>query len=178
MPSTTKIILSNHDFQETPTAPYLQARAAAMWGYAACIDTPHHHLRQRHCRCAEFQHLPLTPAVHTQHNIGAGEVPITTKIILSNHNFQETPSAAELQARAAAMWDSGADIVKIATMANDITDSAAVLSLLQNKAGKCRRSAAVRDYQVMETWKSNFARKGLVLLHDTCPIYGQQRSIM
>lgn len=142
VPSTTKIILSNHDFQETPTAPYLQARAAAMWGYSACIDTPHHHLRQRHCRCAEFQHLPLTPAVHTQHNTGAGEVPITTKIILSNHNFQETPSAAELQARAAAMWDSGADIVKIATMANDITDSAAVLSLLQNKAGKCRRSAA------------------------------------
>jgi 3-dehydroquinate dehydratase/shikimate dehydrogenase len=66
---------------------------------------------------------------------GAGEVPITTKIILSNHNFKETPSAAELQARAEAMWDSGADIVKIATMANDITDSAAVLSLLQHKKG-------------------------------------------
>jgi 3-dehydroquinate dehydratase len=34
------------------------------------------------------------------------------------------------------MWESGADIVKIATMANDITDSAAVLSLLLNKKGE------------------------------------------
>jgi hypothetical protein len=63
-------------------------------------------------------------------------VPIDTKIILSSHNFQETPPADQLQARAEAMWDSGADIVKIATMANDITDSAAVLSLLQNKKGE------------------------------------------
>ena len=30
----------------------------------------------------------------------------------------------------------GADIVKIATMANDVADSAAVLSLLQNPIGK------------------------------------------
>lgn len=67
---------------------------------------------------------------------GAGEVPLSTKIILSSHNFKETPPAEELHARAAAMRESGADIVKIATMANDITDAATVLSLLQQKTGK------------------------------------------
>eukprot|EP00775_Hariotina_reticulata_P012029 gene12029-12174_t len=66
---------------------------------------------------------------------GAGEVPITTKVILSSHNFNETPSAEELQAKAEAMREAGADIVKIATMANDISDAATVLSLLQNKSG-------------------------------------------
>lgn len=66
---------------------------------------------------------------------GAGEVPITTKVILSSHNFNETPSVEELQAKAEAMRDAGADIVKIATMANDISDAATVLSLLQNKSG-------------------------------------------
>jgi hypothetical protein len=66
---------------------------------------------------------------------GAGEVPISTKIILSSHNFKETPPAAELHARAAAMREAGADIVKIATMANDISDAATVLSLLQQKTG-------------------------------------------
>eukprot|EP00879_Flechtneria_rotunda_P031861 GHRR01034905.1.p1 GENE.GHRR01034905.1~~GHRR01034905.1.p1 ORF type:complete len:101 (-),score=29.99 GHRR01034905.1:214-516(-) len=67
---------------------------------------------------------------------GAGEVPVDTQIILSSHDFKQTPSAEELQARAKAMWAAGADVVKIATMANDISDAAAVLSLLHNKSGR------------------------------------------
>jgi len=63
---------------------------------------------------------------------GRGEVPTTCKVILSSHNFQMTPPAAELQQLAQDMHAAGADVVKIATMANDITDSAAVLSLLKN----------------------------------------------
>eukprot|EP00882_Tetradesmus_deserticola_P017015 GHRQ01018201.1.p1 GENE.GHRQ01018201.1~~GHRQ01018201.1.p1 ORF type:complete len:485 (+),score=174.84 GHRQ01018201.1:201-1655(+) len=66
---------------------------------------------------------------------GAGEVPVSSRVILSSHNFKETPPAAELHARAAAMREAGADIVKIATMANDISDAAVVLSLLQQKTG-------------------------------------------
>lgn len=62
-------------------------------------------------------------------------MPIDTRIILSSHDFQKTAPAAELHARAAAMREAGADIVKIAAMANDITDSAAMLSLLQQKTG-------------------------------------------
>lgn len=61
-----------------------------------------------------------------------GEVPITCKVILSSHNFTMTPEVSELKAKAKAMLEAGADIVKIATMANDITDSAKVLALLQD----------------------------------------------
>jgi 3-dehydroquinate dehydratase/shikimate dehydrogenase len=66
-------------------------------------------------------------------------------VILSFHDFQGTPSAAQLQRLAREMYDAGADIVKIATMANDITDSATVLSLLQSPPGvtlsvSCRSS--------------------------------------
>ncbi|KAF8061413.1 bifunctional 3-dehydroquinate dehydratase/shikimate dehydrogenase [Scenedesmus sp. PABB004] len=66
---------------------------------------------------------------------GAGEVPVSTQVILSSHNFKETPSLGWLHAQADAMRAAGADIVKIATMANDIADAAAVLSLLQVNKG-------------------------------------------
>jgi len=46
-----------------------------------------------------------------------------------------TPPAAQLQQLARDIHAAGADVVKIATMANDITDSAAVLSLLDNPPG-------------------------------------------
>jgi 3-dehydroquinate dehydratase len=46
-----------------------------------------------------------------------------------------TPPAEQLQQLAKDMHAAGADIVKIATMANDVTDSAAVLSLLNNPPG-------------------------------------------
>lgn len=63
-------------------------------------------------------------------------MPITTRIILSSHNFQLTPSREELHAKAKEMLAAGADIVKIATFANDICDAATVLSLLQNPVGE------------------------------------------
>jgi len=66
---------------------------------------------------------------------GAGEVPISTRLILSSHDFERTPPRAELHAKAAAMRAAGADIVKIAAMANDIGEAADVLSLLQEKSG-------------------------------------------
>ena len=72
---------------------------------------------------------------------------MSTKIILSSHNFKETPPADELHARAAAMRDAGADIVKIACFANDICDSAVMLSLLQKKKGKgCRGGEGEREW--------------------------------
>ncbi len=64
-----------------------------------------------------------------------------TRLILSSHDFEKTPPRAELHARAAAMRDAGADIVKIAAMANDITDAADMLSLLQEKTGGCGGAA-------------------------------------
>ena len=80
---------------------------------------------------------PLKALPHTYAaSAGAGEVPVHTKIILSSHNFTATPPAAELRAQAKRMYEAGADIVKIATMAGDITDAAVMLSLLQDPVGK------------------------------------------
>ncbi|KAG2496617.1 hypothetical protein HYH03_005438 [Edaphochlamys debaryana] len=63
------------------------------------------------------------------------EVPLSTKIILSYHDFKQTPDAATLAKLAGAMRSAGADIVKLAAMANDITDAARMLDLLKNKDG-------------------------------------------
>lgn len=57
---------------------------------------------------------------------GAGEVPPECRLILSSHDFQKTPSEAFLHQLADDMRAAGADIVKIACFANDITDCAKV----------------------------------------------------
>ena len=67
---------------------------------------------------------------------GGGQTPATTKIILSSHNFTDTPSDGDLEAIMSQMWKAGADIVKIATTAKDITDCARVLTLLETSKGK------------------------------------------
>jgi hypothetical protein len=53
-------------------------------------------------------------------------VPLGTRVILSSHDFKATPHPAALARLAADMRAAGADIVKIAAFANDITDAAAV----------------------------------------------------
>ncbi|PNW80154.1 hypothetical protein CHLRE_08g380201v5 [Chlamydomonas reinhardtii] len=63
------------------------------------------------------------------------EVPLSTKVILSYHDFKQTPDAAVLNKLATAMRQAGADIVKLAAMANDIGDAARMLDLLRNKDG-------------------------------------------
>lgn len=55
---------------------------------------------------------------------------MTTKVILSSHDFNSTPDAAFLRDKAKKMYEAGADIVKLATMANDISDAANMVSLL------------------------------------------------
>lgn len=49
------------------------------------------------------------------------------RLVASYHNFQETPSAAEIVAKLVAMEKAGADVVKIAVMPQDLRD---VLTLL------------------------------------------------
>ncbi|KXZ55471.1 hypothetical protein GPECTOR_2g1020 [Gonium pectorale] len=63
------------------------------------------------------------------------EVPLSTKVILSYHDFQQTPDAATLARLAGAMRNKGADIVKIAAMANDIADAARMLDMLRARDG-------------------------------------------
>ena len=53
-----------------------------------------------------------------------------SKIIVSNHNFQSTPSARELSTLIARMQSTGADVIKFVTTANKFTDVITVLKLL------------------------------------------------
>jgi 3-dehydroquinate dehydratase I len=56
------------------------------------------------------------------------------QLILSWHNFQDTPSQAELVGRLATIQDKGAHIAKIVTMAHDYHDVLRVLTLQEEAA--------------------------------------------
>lgn len=55
--------------------------------------------------------------------------PSKCKIIVSSHNYHNTPSAEDLGNLVARIQASGADIVKIATTATDITDVARIFQI-------------------------------------------------
>lgn len=59
-----------------------------------------------------------------------GMVNKKTAFIVSYHNFENTPSVEEIGDLAARIQATGADIVKIATTAVDITDNARILQVL------------------------------------------------
>lgn len=59
-----------------------------------------------------------------------GKKPGKTKIIVSSHNYQNTPSVEEIGNLVASIQATGADIVKVATTALDITDSARIFQVL------------------------------------------------
>ncbi|GAB2218754.1 hypothetical protein Droror1_Dr00001986 [Drosera rotundifolia] len=59
-----------------------------------------------------------------------GNKPEKVKVIVSSHNYEKTPSAEELGDLVVRIQATGADIVKIATTALDITDSARILQVL------------------------------------------------
>lgn len=58
-----------------------------------------------------------------------GNKPEKCKVIVSSHNYDSTPSAEELGNLVARIQASGADIVKFATTATDITDVARVFQV-------------------------------------------------
>ncbi|KAL2325449.1 hypothetical protein Fmac_024507 [Flemingia macrophylla] len=59
-----------------------------------------------------------------------GKKPENVKIIVSSHNLENTPSVEEIGNLAARIQASGADVVKIATTALDITDCAPLFQVL------------------------------------------------
>jgi len=67
---------------------------------------------------------------HDFYNRIGRKKPESVKIIVSSHNLENTPSVEEIGNLAATIQASGADIVKIATTALDITDSARLLQVL------------------------------------------------
>lgn len=68
-------------------------------------------------------------AVDEFNNSMHGKKPSKCKVIVSNHNYQYTPSVEDLGNLVAIIQASGADIVKIATTALDITDVARVFQI-------------------------------------------------
>ncbi|XP_044499972.1 bifunctional 3-dehydroquinate dehydratase/shikimate dehydrogenase, chloroplastic-like isoform X2 [Mangifera indica] len=58
-----------------------------------------------------------------------GKKPEKCKVIVSSHNYQNTPSAEDLGNLVATIQATGADIVKIATTALDITDVARIFQI-------------------------------------------------
>ena len=66
---------------------------------------------------------------------GEGQVPISTKVILSHHDYDETPDDDVLEALVEQMFEGGADIAKIATMARRVEDSARMLALPGKSSG-------------------------------------------
>ncbi len=103
-------------------------------------------------------------ARHCRVRAGRGEVPLSCRVILSSHNFQLTPPAAELQRLARDMHAAGADIVKIATMANDVADSATVLSLLHDPPGGC----GARERSGMSESSGTSSKHSGAALHQVC----------
>ena len=66
----------------------------------------------------------------------------STKIILSSHDFQATADDAALDATIREMFEAGADIAKVATTAQDISDALRILRLpakAQGKAGSAHK---------------------------------------
>ena len=62
-------------------------------------------------------------------------MPLSTKVILSHHDYDETPSDEILGALVKEMFKGGADIAKIATTAERIEDSARMLALPGKSSG-------------------------------------------
>lgn len=57
-----------------------------------------------------------------------------SKVIISYHNFHETPGILVLQEKIKACLDRGADLVKIACMVNSMSDNARLLGLLDGRS--------------------------------------------
>jgi len=56
-----------------------------------------------------------------------------TQVIISYHNFEYTPSKEKLKEILFSCYELGADVAKIATMVNEITDNIRLLSLYEYK---------------------------------------------
>lgn len=96
-----------------------------------CIDN---HCSEHCLSCMPHTQSIRWPSLHFL-IAGGGETPIHTKVILSSHNFDDTPPDAALDDILEQMWKQGADVAKIATTATDITDCARILTLLKTSQG-------------------------------------------
>ncbi|KAJ8760750.1 hypothetical protein K2173_017897 [Erythroxylum novogranatense] len=78
---------------------------------------------------ADFIDIEFKVAHEFFHSL-QGNRPEKAKIIVSSHNYQKTPSTEDIGDLVAAIQATGADIVKVATTALDITDNARMFQVL------------------------------------------------
>ncbi len=78
---------------------------------------------------AEYIDLELRAALHSRHSLLEAMETSPTKLILSWHDFKETPSAAELTNLLHQMAASGAHVGKIVTTAHNANDVLRMLAL-------------------------------------------------
>jgi 3-dehydroquinate dehydratase I len=85
-------------------------------------------------REAGYVDLELMSPATSLHRLRAEIEQVSTRLILSWHNFQQTPKRSELVAKLQAMQESGAHIGKIVTMAVSFRDVLRVLQLQEDAA--------------------------------------------
>lgn len=90
------------------TSTLLTAHTPALAGRVA---EPGHGRCAPVCHMPRCAHLPARPPARLAAD--RHEVPLSTRIITSYHDFKQTPDAATLSKLIDAMWKSGADIVKV-----------------------------------------------------------------
>lgn len=94
-------------------------------------------LYAKNCFCHQFSHY-LTKGSNFFHlkvaqefyNSIRGKKPEKVKIIVSSHNYENTPTVEEIGNLVATIQATGADIVKVATTAVEITDNARIFQVL------------------------------------------------
>lgn len=99
------------------------------------------------------------------HAAGGKGAPAGSRLILSHHDYERTPDLETLQGILRRMADAGADVPKVACVANDVADSARMLRLIaeapstypSGRMGCCMHVCCV------------CAAEGLLLLPTTCP---------
>lgn len=77
----------------------------------------------------------------------SGKKPENCKLIVSSHNYDNTPSAEELASLLAQIQATGADIVKIATTATEIVDVSRMFQILVH----CQVSSLSNSKQAQHT---------------------------
>lgn len=119
-------------------APPATARTPAEEDLLSCAAPP------ATARTAAQEDLPRTAGaeyVDVEYKVAPiffaapGRIPDTTAVIVSSHDYEKTPSDEELQQLVAGMWEVGADVVKVATTASDVSDAMRVLRLLESRKG-------------------------------------------
>ena len=83
---------------------------------------------------AAYVDLELMAPKESMHRLLAALKQSSTRLIVSWHNFEQTPQRSELLTNLKAMQDNGAHIGKIVTMARDYRDVLRVLQLQEDAA--------------------------------------------